>query len=259
MFFDYKQKKRLCEYNYDHKYFPKVNHLCVSESNKTLLVCYENDDIIALDISKVPTGEVKQKWRIVKAHKGKITCAFLNEKFLLTGNDDGLLRIWHSENQKLIHELNYHKGEITMCSALKEKPHIIVSAAKDKNVVLFDLMKEKRLNNFMLNNGFVNHIVFLTEDTLISSGFNTPVSFWKSGSIAPVEEIKEVGIKKMSLSPEKKHLALLSYDNHLKVYELGGKKKVHESRLNYMEVDDIWWTTEGIVGVDRSGAYYLLS
>ena len=91
IFWDTLKNRILCDYSYDHKYKPKGTHLSLSEETKTLLACYENDDIIALDVSQVEKGNVTFKWKINNSNKGKITSAFLNSKFLLTGNDQSVM------------------------------------------------------------------------------------------------------------------------------------------------------------------------
>ena len=73
-----------------------------SESEKCCLVCYDNDDIVALDMTNVVKGYITLKWKINNAHKGKITSIYLNEKYVLTSSDECVLRIWHHKTQQMI-------------------------------------------------------------------------------------------------------------------------------------------------------------
>ena len=61
------------------------------------MTSYDNNDIIALNISCLEKG-VSKLWEIKQAHKNKINTIFMNDKYILTGGDDFLLKIWHVEN-----------------------------------------------------------------------------------------------------------------------------------------------------------------
>lgn len=49
-------------------------------------------------------------------------------------------------------------------------------------MIIFDLIKEKKLNNFMIINGYIEGVLFLNENILISYGYNCPVFFWNLSS-----------------------------------------------------------------------------
>lgn len=64
----------------------------------------------------------------------------MNDKYILTGGQDYILKLWHTQTQSLIHEFNYHIKEIVLSRGLTSKPNIIISSSKDRQLIFYDII-----------------------------------------------------------------------------------------------------------------------
>ena len=110
---------------------------------------------------------------------------------MLTCCDQNLLRIWSSKNKQFIHEFNYHSKPITFCSAFGNESELIISASKDRQIIIYDLKRERKVKTFQIQNGYVQDILILNDDSFISVGHNTPVTLWTTNSNNPQKIIDE--------------------------------------------------------------------
>ena len=96
----------------------------------------------AVHIVRVAENREEQSSDIVKSMsgpEGRINRALwgpLNET-ILTGGEDGVIRLWDVETGKIVHEASDHKKQIQHLSLSEDKTHFI-GASLDKTAKLFD-------------------------------------------------------------------------------------------------------------------------
>ena len=117
------------------------------------------------------TGELL--WEIENAHVGGVTALKLshNLRFILSGGEDGGLRLWELRNRELVVILKQHTKRITKIILFKDDIHAI-SCSKDRSFLCWDLQKERRVSAHTQRMGGINSIALnkgksaLTQDCI---------------------------------------------------------------------------------------------
>lgn len=107
-------------------------------------------------------------WEIANAHRGSITSVYADANYILSGGQDGAVRVWARVNKKLLIQFNgkskiYFLSNIYLYTDQKkdivslfpdlDRPHIIHSCSMDRSVSTYDLKLEKRINGHSTTNG----------------------------------------------------------------------------------------------------------
>lgn len=103
------------------------------------------------------TGEML--WTIENAHVGGVTALRLshNLRFILSGGEDGGLRLWELRNRELVVILKQHTKRVTKIILFKDDIHAI-SCSKDRSFLCWDLQKERRVSAHTQRMGGINAI-----------------------------------------------------------------------------------------------------
>jgi WD40 repeat protein len=51
-------------------------------------------------------------WNIANAHRGAVTALYADQNYLLSGGEDGAVRVWSRANRKLLIQFNDHKKDV---------------------------------------------------------------------------------------------------------------------------------------------------
>lgn len=78
-----------------------------------------------------------------------------NNKFFVTGGNQGEVRVWEIRSKELISHLKEHTGKITNVHVLPDDIHT-VSSARDRSVLTWNLKEEKRVANQTQRMGGIN-------------------------------------------------------------------------------------------------------
>jgi WD40 repeat protein len=129
----------------------------------TLFIGYGNGYLRNFTWNVVNNSLVAVKNWEISAHRGNVNTIYVDVNYILTGGEDGILRVW----TRLTHELTmqfaaHHKNVFNVF------PHVnyfnlIYSCGEDKVLNLFDLKKQKRINNQELRNGIITSIAQRSE------------------------------------------------------------------------------------------------
>lgn len=92
-------------------------------------------------------------WEIANAHRGSITSVYADANYILSGGQDGAVRVWARVNKKLLIQFNDQKKDIVSLFPDLDRPHIIHSCSMDRSVSTYDLKLEKRINGHSTTNG----------------------------------------------------------------------------------------------------------
>ncbi len=100
-----------------------------------------------------PDG-TQRLWEI-PAHKGNVNCIFVNSNYILTGGEDGILRVWTRKTHELTIQFSAHHKNTNCILPDINKPNLIYTCGGDRNLNCFDLKLHKRVNLHSLKNGFL--------------------------------------------------------------------------------------------------------
>ena len=129
---------------FTHQFEQPVRAVALSQGDQ--LMCISSDPFMgvpaAVHIVRVAENREEQSAEILKSlsgPEGRINRALwgpLNET-ILTGGEDGVIRLWDVETGKIKHEASDHKKQIQHLCLSEDKTHFI-SASLDKTAKLFD-------------------------------------------------------------------------------------------------------------------------
>lgn len=125
-------------------------------------------------------GSSNQIWQLDNAHKGGITSLELTKdsKMIATGGTEGVVRIWELRSLAMKTNLKEHTNKITKVK-LWPGDQKLISASRDKSLLYWDQVKEKRLQAFYQTMGGVNSFDIIPEQNLIvSTGQDRKISYW---------------------------------------------------------------------------------
>lgn len=103
-------------------------------------------------------AEFVKIWEI-PAHRGNLNCIHVDPNYILTGGEDGILRIWTRETHELVIQLPAHHKDVFTILPDINKPNLIYTCGADKNMNCFDIKLQKRVNLHSINNGIITGIV----------------------------------------------------------------------------------------------------
>ena len=96
-------------------------------------------------------------WNI-PAHKGNVNCIYVNGNYMLTGGEDGIVRIWTRNTHELIIQLPAHEKNVYNVFPDLNFSNVIYTCGEDRNLNTFDIKLQKRINNHRIRNGFIRGI-----------------------------------------------------------------------------------------------------
>lgn len=122
-----------------------------------------------------------QLWQIDNAHKNGVTCIALssNFKFIVSGGQEGEIRVWEIRSRELVAHLKEHTSKVTKIIIFEDDIHML-SCSRDKSILCWDMKNQKRISNQTLRMGGINCISVNPIDKMkyLSVGQDRKVSFW---------------------------------------------------------------------------------
>ena len=163
---------------------------CIDLS-KILLNENHTDNIISFYSSNDASNKIGS-CSLDNAHKGGVTtiCFSNNKKFLCSGGTEGEVRIWETRSKDMVSHLKEHIQKVTKVSLFKNDLHLLTTA-KDKSILIWDLAKEKRITSYQQNMGGVNNFQIspVDENFLITVGQDRKITFWDLRHAKPFKNI----------------------------------------------------------------------
>jgi len=120
-------------------------------------------------------------WKIENAHKGGVTavCLASNYKFVCSGGMEGEVRIWEIRSRELVSHLKEHTSKVTKLELFADDVHLL-SCARDRSILLWDLKSEKRVQAQTQRMGGINSFSIAPNDNnkFISVGQERKITYW---------------------------------------------------------------------------------
>ncbi|KAL9645919.1 hypothetical protein ABK040_001028 [Willaertia magna] len=130
-------------------------------------------------------------WILPNAHRNAVTriSTSYNNKFIVSGGQEGDIRIYSLSSRQLVCTFKEHSSFITEIIIMKDDVHVL-SSCKDKTIFCWDLRNERRVAAFIHKVGTVNGFILGNDqETIISIGSDRNVTFWDIGSDTPFKVI----------------------------------------------------------------------
>ena len=121
----------------------KVFPICATLTDEVIYSGWSDGKIRAFR-----TENSQMLWQVDNAHKGGVTaiCLANNNKFIATGGEGGECRIWEIRSRELVSHLKEHTSRVTRVQVFPDDIHLL-SCARDKSILCWDLKNEKRVAN----------------------------------------------------------------------------------------------------------------
>jgi len=132
------------------------------------------------------TGELL--WKIKDAHPSGVTALKLarNLRFVVTGGEEGEVRVWELRQRSLVSHLKEHSARVTRVTLFDDDVHA-VSCSRDKSFLTWDLRHDKRISAHTQRMGGISDIALNHDQTLVMTcGQERTISFWDLREPYPV-------------------------------------------------------------------------
>lgn len=134
-------------------------------------------------------------WDVHEAHKivrGRAVNAMTlsnNEKFLLSGGEDGAVRLWAIRTKEMVAHFKEHKSRVSQIALFSDDVHAI-SCSQDRSFLCWDLQSERRISTHTQRTGGINSVALsCDESVVITCGKEQSVTFWDLRQSNPVQSI----------------------------------------------------------------------
>lgn len=110
-----------------------------------------------------------------------MTCIALshNNKFIVSGGQEGEIRVWEIRSRELISHLKEHTSRVTKVQIFSDDVHLL-SCSRDKSILCWDLKNQKRISNQTLRMGGINgfSVSPIDSNKFLSVGQDRKITFW---------------------------------------------------------------------------------
>lgn len=126
--------------------------ICCNFTDEVVISGWSDDKIRSFRVDNC-----EALWTIDNAHKNGVTslCMSHNFKFLATGGGGGDVRVWEIRSRELISHLKEHSSTVTKVEVFEDDVHLL-SCARDKSILCWDLKNENRVSNHTQRMGGIN-------------------------------------------------------------------------------------------------------
>jgi WD40 repeat protein len=135
------------------------------------------------------TGEAL--WSISDAHPGGVTCLTLapNYKFLVSGGQNGEVRVWEVRSRELVCHLKEHTLRVNSVLIFDDNLHVL-SCSRDRSFLCWDLQQEKRVSSHIQRMGGLNCMALSQDQQIvITSGQEKRVTYWELKAANPIKSV----------------------------------------------------------------------
>jgi WD40 repeat protein len=143
-------------------------------------------------------------------------CLSNNKKFICSGGMYGEVRIWEIRSKEMISNLKEHIQKVSKVQIFSNDLHLL-SAAKDKSILVWDLAKEKRIASYQISMGGVNNFELspIDENILVTVGQDRKITHWDLRQPRPVKIISSDPYNKLDQADELFGLAISNDGKYL--------------------------------------------
>lgn len=219
---------------------PKATSVFIGD-DQTIFLGYSSGSL------KNFTNDLSIKLFDIPAHRGNVNCIYVDGNYILTGGEDGIVRVWTRKNHELIIQIPAHHKNVRSVFADMNKPNIIYSCGEDRELMCFDLKLQKRLTTQSIPNGYLCGIAQkLDKDyEIISVGVNCNLAVWDFYKSEPIQEINlNEKIMAIKISHSGKYFALGSNSGELWLFKLPECEFLSKSQGHSRQINNLNWSPD---------------
>jgi WD40 repeat protein len=194
-------------------------------------------------------------WSIDNAHKNGVSalCLSNTNKFLCSGGNEGEVRVWEVRSKEMVSHLKEHIQKVSKVQLFSNDVHLLTTA-KDKSILIWDLVKEKRIASYQISMGGVNNFQLspVDENILVTCGQDRKITNWDLRSPKPVKVISSNPHNKLdqadelfglAISNDGKYLATGGTKGIIRIYDMNsGLKFIGENPAHSKTINELSYT-----------------
>jgi len=196
--------------------------------------------------------EGKLLWEKANAHRGPITTIAESSRYIITGGDDSMVRVWHRNTRELIGQYASHQSKGRGIAKLiidNTSSHIFHSASVDKLVVTYDLKTNKPIvvhttpnSNFSGLSQRKDH-----ENEIITCSHDGKILFWDvdvSEAVGCLQVEGRVRLLCCEISPQGRFLSAGGDNGVLYIFDLSSCTCVFQGQGHSSDITTATWSPD---------------
>ena len=143
-----------------------------------------------------------------------------NNRFVCTGGENGEIRVWEIKSLEMVTNLKEHKSKVTKIQLMENDTQLLTSA-KDRSILIWDLTKSQRISSYQTPMGGVNNYSLnpIDDNMLITVGQDRKITQWDLRQPKPIKSISSDPYNRSDKADE---LFACSISNDGKLLATGG-------------------------------------
>ena len=219
---------------------------------KGQIVDYSNDKTflatLSSDVRESRLYNAKKKKLVAKVtrHHGEVSCVKLdpNNRFMLSGGDDGKVFAIDTKSGKLMFTLPSHVDTINDI-AFTKNANWVATASYDRKVTLFNLITMKMKERLRAHSAPVMHLRFFQKNKLLSIDKDSKAIVWDIQKAKVHKRLQGIhdDVRKITMSVDERFLFLGTALGYVLVYDMETFEVIHNrfvkisSPITAMEFD----------------------
>jgi WD40 repeat protein len=197
-------------------------------------------------------------WEI-PTHRGNVNCLYVDANYILTGGEDGIVRVWTRTTHELTVQISAHQKDVYSVFADINKPNLIYSCGADRSLNTIDIKLQKKINLHHINNGYIcgisqkidgeceisKIIIILLIYILVSCGYNCNLCVWDFYQTEPIAEFNlNERFYTLKISHNGKYFAMGSEAGEIWIFKLPDFQFVCKSTGHSLRVNSLNWSPD---------------
>lgn len=187
------------------------------------------------------------RWEVPNAHKGAVTSLFINSNYILSGGEDGALRVWTRSSHQLLAQFTDNRKTVTRVFPDFKQSHLVHSSGIDRIINTYDLKLERRVVRHEIGSGSILDMTQRKDNELelITCGVGNAILFWDCDEPNPVQSLPFRGqINSVEVSPNGQYLAAASEAGELFIFEVQSLSLVSQGAVHSSKVNRLRWSPD---------------
>ena len=181
-------------------------------------------------------------------HRGGVTslARSANEKFLVSGGEEGDVRVWEIKTRQMVLHLKEHKMAVTALQ-ICDADMCVLSSSRDCSILRWDLTRGERVAALRQRMGGINGIVLQGDGTrLLSVGQDKKVGFWDLRESSVLERLDAGSEQRaIALSPDGRLFATGGADHAVHLWDFDNAMLLARGVGHSGTVRDLMFSPDG--------------
>lgn len=190
-------------------------------------------------------------WTLPDAHTGGVSAIAVanGQHFFVSGGEGGEVRVWDMRTRGMISTLKEHSGRVVGVAVLRDDVHV-VSASRDRSIITWDLIRERRVSQHQQRVGGINAFELSQGERdvqMVSVGQDRSLSFWDLMEAQPLQIVPGAHVQEctcVALSPEGV-LATGSADQTVKLFDFSTGRALAAEHAHCAAVRAVAFSADG--------------